>query len=568
MNYEVTKKEKLNPRNEIELLKNSISIIDYAQEVLGLSPVFIGNGRHKLGATGEPYDSCIIFPDNHFHRFSRNVGGDIFEFIQHFEDVDFKQALNRAKEYYNEYSPEKLDLKQYETSKQDIDTANPILPERADDNKRVLAYLIKTRALDKNVVYEYIKRNLLYQEKEHHNAVWVGELDGKAIYTTQRSTQDRKVFRRDSPFKEVGIYFKNNDTTRLIVNEAAIDQMSIMSLIEEPNSYSYLSVGGVSNAINSLRLHLERRAESELLTDIVCAFDNDEAGIKATEEVKEFLSENYPHLRVHEIYPESKDFNQDLKEIRNGEEPYLLSMQESEVEEVVDEEIKKPQQTHHSILFNQETPYATIPINKDMIMTSYFDEAHNRELKVMQFPQGHAHEGFTFLIPAQSFTLTQADQDTLQLNIRKDFDIQLVSKSYSEEQKKYVVDEMRILKGIEIADAYTNPHYTYVNNEVLLFTKPQLDTVKDTLFELVESEGSYQTEPRVVEQLEKRLLWFSSIGKMQEERVSLSRSDYKEFEQAVRNKQYDNALSLIESMTMSESLSLDMDSFELGGELE
>lgn len=560
----MTKKQKLNPRNELEILKNSISILDYAQEVLGLSPSFIGNGKHTLGAKGQDYDSCVIFPDNHFYRFSRQVGGDIIAFIQHFEDIDFKAALNRAREYYNEYNPELLDLKSLEQTKQDINTADPSLPERAENNKRVLAYLIKTRALDKNVVYEYIKRNLLYEEKEHHNVVWVGEMDGKAIYTSQRSTQDRKVFRRDSAFKEVGIYYKNPNTSRLILTEAVIDQMSVMSLIEEPDTYDYLSVNGVSNAVNALRLHLVRRVEAETVSDVICAFDNDEAGYEASDNVKAFLKENYPHIHVHEIYPDGKDFNQDLKDIRNGQEPYLISMQESfEQADLVEPEKHQGTQL---LQFENESPYVSVPLSKAMIKDSYHDKKNNKEIKVMSFPSGHPLENYTFSIPAESFTLTQADNALLIMNIRKDLDIKLVSQTYDIHQGNYQIDDVRLLKGLEIADAYTNANYEYHSGEMLLFTAQQINTVKDTLIELTEAYSETLSDPLVQSRLEKRLLLFSEIAELQNERVSLSRSEYKHFEEAIRSKDYDHALSLMNSMSTTHQTSENLELFEIGGD--
>lgn len=58
--------------------------------------------------------------------------------------------------------------------------------------RRAYAYLIKTRGLSQQIV-DYFVRDLkiLYEEKEHHNLVFLGkDKDGIVRYATKRGTAD------------------------------------------------------------------------------------------------------------------------------------------------------------------------------------------------------------------------------------------------------------------------------------------------------------------------------------------------------------------------------------------
>mgnify|MGYP000603436189 CR=1 FL=1 len=48
------------------------------------------------------------------------------------------------------------------------------LPEKNETLNRVYGYLLKTRFLDKEVIDEFVRKGLIYEDKEYHNAVFVG----------------------------------------------------------------------------------------------------------------------------------------------------------------------------------------------------------------------------------------------------------------------------------------------------------------------------------------------------------------------------------------------------------
>lgn len=298
-----------NQKVDYAVLVRDVSIKDYAQDVLGLNVVPKGRG---LFSTQE-HDSLIIYDNsNDFYRYSASVGGNLISFIEHFESVDKETAIQKATDYYHQVSPEVRALTK-KPLKEKIEGIN--LPEKDNNNSSVQAYLIKERSLPLGLVNDFIKEGILYQD-EKKNAVFVGHLDGSPLYATRRGTMPNSTFKGDvgGSIKEVGV-FKSNKSDTLILTESCIDMMSYMTLQPDAEAYDYLSVNGVSNAKGAFNFHMYKREESENYKQVVIAFDNDKAGEEATLDMIDFVKENFPTLEVFYIYPNGKDWNEDLIEL-------------------------------------------------------------------------------------------------------------------------------------------------------------------------------------------------------------------------------------------------------------
>lgn len=48
------------------------------------------------------------------------------------------------------------------------------LPPRNDRMSRVFSYLLLTRGIDKNVLFEFVRSRMIYESADFHNAVFVG----------------------------------------------------------------------------------------------------------------------------------------------------------------------------------------------------------------------------------------------------------------------------------------------------------------------------------------------------------------------------------------------------------
>lgn len=322
--YEMQLKEKKTDKPKFEQdvtldqLKRDVLITEYAENVLGLH--LVAQGRNIIST--REHDSLIIYTDkNDFYRWSTAKGGNIIDFVMHMQDVDFKEALKLVKNYYNEYEP---GVQNYAVSKgKQKNMIDPTeLPEPAEDNKKVISYLTKTRALPIGVVNDFIERGLLYQDKQD-NCVFVGKLNEVALYAGRRGAKKSSNFKMDvaSSISEVGVFYENKGDS-LILTEGVIDAMSIMTLKSTSKNYDYLSTNGVAKAKQVLRFHMVKRDKENQYDRIIIAFDNDKAGEDATNEMIDFITTEYPGIEVNHAYPESKDWNQELMNMVNMSKKY------------------------------------------------------------------------------------------------------------------------------------------------------------------------------------------------------------------------------------------------------
>lgn len=308
--YQTQSVKNENRETKLNDMKNSISIADYARDVLGMSVIKESRGNLRL----EEHDSCKIYPNNTFYRFSRGVGGSIIDFIKHFEECDTKEAIAKMETYYNENKPiVKYDVNHKSQTSSIAKSVGGIeVPEKADNNKHVFAYLTKKRGIKPSIVNEYINRKILYEDV-NRNCVFLGKLNKEIYYANVRGT-GIKPFKQDvaGSIKEVGVYIDNHSDT-LIVNEAVIDQMSYMSMTENPRAYNYLSVCGAANTVNAIRFHLAKRSETAELKRVVIALDNDAAGEENAMKAIDYIKENYPNMETLVHIPDAKDFNEQLQ---------------------------------------------------------------------------------------------------------------------------------------------------------------------------------------------------------------------------------------------------------------
>ncbi|MFV0380756.1 MAG: zincin-like metallopeptidase domain-containing protein [Breznakia sp.] len=292
----------------LETMKNSCSIAEYARDKLGMHIIKESKGLFRI----EEHDSCKIYPNNTFYRFSTGVGGSIIDFIKHFEQVDIKESINTLKEYYNEMQPEEMfNTKEAKKSTIKSFVKDLEVPEKSHTNNNILNYLVRKRGIDKDIVHQFINRKILYEDT-NENCVFLGKNSDKIYYAHLRGTSRKFLQDVAGSIKNVGIFIDNKSNT-LIVNEAIIDQMSYMSLTDDPNKYNYLSVQGAANTVAALDFHLKSRSEKNQTKKIIIGLDNDNAGEINTGKAIDYLKQNYPNIEISVHIPENgKDFNEQL----------------------------------------------------------------------------------------------------------------------------------------------------------------------------------------------------------------------------------------------------------------
>ena len=259
-----------------------------------------GSGRH---------DSITLRGSTWFDH-KNQVGGGAIKFMQEFYDMDFQTAVQELlgqRVTPLSHSPPKAIAKEEKKEFR--------LPQANTNMHRVYAYLIKQRFIAPEVITHFAKQHTLYEDKEHHNAVFVGiDENGVPRQASKRSTNSYgNSFRITCQGSDTRYSFAHfGESKRLYVFEAPIDMMSFLTLY--PNDWqkhSCIAMNGVyENAVlTALKNHSN-------LSEIVLCVDNDEGGIEAVDRLRDILADN-GYSEVKRLAPKFKDWNEVLK-AKNG----------------------------------------------------------------------------------------------------------------------------------------------------------------------------------------------------------------------------------------------------------
>ena len=231
---------------------------------------------------------------------SRGFGGkNAIDFIMKTKNMRFIDAANLLLDQMNLKQPIVID-KTIKSKEKHI-----IIPEKNSASNNVFLYL-KSRGIDEEIIKKCIEKNLIYEEKHYHNAVFVGydEL-GNIRYAGCRSTNE-KVFKADATGSDKSYSFRLESTTKtdtIYIFEGAIDALSYATLFkiygQNYEEKTLISLAGVyqpaSNISQSkvpiaIQKYLEKHPETRR---IYLCLDNDEAGKNASKALENVLSHKY-----------------------------------------------------------------------------------------------------------------------------------------------------------------------------------------------------------------------------------------------------------------------------------
>lgn len=208
-------------------IAKSVDLVDVAA-ALGYTPKRIGR-YHTL----KEMDSMRIYNRNHWCRFSRlyekgECGGSQIDFLMVFAGMDIKEAVAWLLDFAG-YRRSQVMSSRKELSHQVRFDRNTYadrkfeLPEPAYDNSYLYSYLTKERGLSKEVVDFMVYKELIYESRHYHNIVFKGN------------------------DKRYGVNIANDNSSELIVFEAAIDMMSYMDIFND-NESNMLALGMLGDA--------------------------------------------------------------------------------------------------------------------------------------------------------------------------------------------------------------------------------------------------------------------------------------------------------------------------------
>ena len=239
------------------------------------------------------------------------VGGGAVNFVQKFFGLSYPDAVrsllgnNTGEEVIGERTPPKIKPKKpFE------------LPEKHTDMRRVYAYLMHERMIDRQVINRFVADGLIYEDAKYHNAVFIGnDRNGKTVHAHKRATSAKSDFKGnlESSIAEYSFHF-DGSSEYLFVFEAPIDMLAYISMHKNGwENHSYVALCSTAD-----RAALQMLKDNPNLKTVYLCLDNDNAGQLGCERISKAIHE-LGEYSVWRVPPQNKDWDEDLKALHGRE---------------------------------------------------------------------------------------------------------------------------------------------------------------------------------------------------------------------------------------------------------
>ena len=289
----------------------------YSNEVIQAArradlPAFLLAAGERIKKDGRRYrhsvHDSLIFKDNMYYWNSIGDKGNSLDYLTRHMGYSFMDAV-KALSVRAGYDPDKCTSNvAYATQK------------RAGNNRRVIAYLTKTRHIDPSIVNECINRKLLYQTGANNNAAFAMlDENGLIVGEELQGTLSGKRFKGISKGARYGYGFnvtpRQDEIKYLIFFESAVDLLSFWTLASRARKPL---TGCMLISMAGLKLNIVKHMHKLYGGRIVLAVDNDDAAHNFIEQLR---TGGIPHIVK---LPQRMDWNDQLKEDGEGKKKMTL----------------------------------------------------------------------------------------------------------------------------------------------------------------------------------------------------------------------------------------------------
>lgn len=274
---------------------------------------FLINQGEKVRKSGSEYEwldgSQKVTIRGHlwYHQYEQK-GGDAVDFVRRFYNKDYAEAVEML---LNNGGGQIVNLQTTEREQKPF-----ILPPRNDRMSRVFSYLLSTRGIDKDVLFEFVRKKMIYESAYYHNAVFVGyDSSGKPRHAHKRGTVTSNPYKGNVIGSQPEFSFHWHGTSnKIFLFEAPIDMLSYISMHKKNwQEHSYAASCSVSD-----RVLFQCLKDNPNIKNVFLCFDNDEAGQTANKRIADKL--NKLNIQNEILIPTHKDWNEDLTLSEKGDE--------------------------------------------------------------------------------------------------------------------------------------------------------------------------------------------------------------------------------------------------------
>ena len=254
-----------------------------------------------------------------YHQYEQ-VGGDAIDFVRRYYNKSYAESVEYLLDGQLEAAPnsrnEFVQNNSYTPAHGTERKTEFKLPKAGDNMRRVYAYLVHHRGIDREVLNVFVHQKMIYESADCHNAVFVGyDMDGVPRHAHKRGTGSVSTYKGNAESCDPRYSFHWTGTdNRLYLFEAPVDMLSFISMHKEDwKSHSYAACCGVSDQVLWQTLK-----DNPNIGYVYLCLDNDEAGQKASKRISDKLfAQGIPHEI---LIPTRKDWNENLLFIEQEEE--------------------------------------------------------------------------------------------------------------------------------------------------------------------------------------------------------------------------------------------------------
>ena len=183
-----------------------------------------------------------------------------------------------------------------------------VLPPKNDNMRRVFAYLLNRRGIDREVLYAFVHKGMIYESADYHNAVFVGfDSNGNPKHAHKRGTGSESSYKGNVSGSQPEYSFHwSGQSDTLYLFEAPIDMLSFISMQKEGwRQHSYAASCSVSD-----RVLFQTLKDNPNIRQVVLCLDSDEPGQTAAKRIADKLFVQGTASEI--LVPVHKDWNEDL----------------------------------------------------------------------------------------------------------------------------------------------------------------------------------------------------------------------------------------------------------------
>jgi len=265
------------------------------QYIKGNGGVLLKEGR-QYRVKGHP---GLVVSDNKWYSHTQLKGGNTLDYLVEIEGINFKRAVEILS-----LSNTDIVLPARTTS-----IKNVSVPPRNENDKRVIAYLVKSRGINPEVIIPLLKQGRIYESSGTHNCVFTGIDNNNNIkYIMQRASSPGSSLKFESQGSDKAYSFSlegKNDT--VYVFESPIDLLSYRNIHSHAlmQRSHMLSLGGLTDV--ALKSYAGRISD---IHNIIFCLDSD----TAAKDAYSMLSRKYAlkGFKIDCHFPNQKDWNMQL----------------------------------------------------------------------------------------------------------------------------------------------------------------------------------------------------------------------------------------------------------------